>query len=131
MARKIEQKFFIARGGFNMPEEINRQLLLLVLDTVADVSEAVTKRLKTVSEFAAEDFFPSAPAGVAPVAMPAEVHFATFVAAIMASLEYGMEERRPYARTGCVPCGRSRKSCRGYIRAAPLQLTLGAFSKGP
>ena len=72
-----------------MPEDISRQLLLLVLDKVADVSEAVTKQWKTMSEFAVEDFFPPVPAEVAPVALPAEVHFATFVAAFM-TLEYGM-----------------------------------------
>ena len=37
---------FIARGGFNMPEEIKRQRLLLVLDKVEDVSGAVTKQLR-------------------------------------------------------------------------------------
>ena len=41
--------------------------------------------------FAIEDFFPPVPAGVTPVAMPAEVQFAAFVAAFMATLEYGME----------------------------------------
>ena len=35
-------KFFIARGGFNMAEEINRILLLLVLDKAAHVSDKIT-----------------------------------------------------------------------------------------
>lgn len=48
-------KRFVARGDFNLPEDINRQLLLLVLDKVADVSEAVTRQLTTLSEFAVED----------------------------------------------------------------------------
>ena len=44
-------KFLISRGGFNMLEETNRQLLLVVLDKVVDVSEAITKQLETMSEF--------------------------------------------------------------------------------
>ena len=61
-----------------------------MLDNVVDVSEAVKTQLKTMSEFAVEELFSPLPAGVAPVAMPAEVHFATFVAAIMASLELSL-----------------------------------------
>ena len=34
-------KLFIARGGSNVSEEINRGLLVIVLDTVAHVSDAV------------------------------------------------------------------------------------------
>ena len=33
-------KLFIARGGFNGSEEINRRLLVIVLHTVAHVSDA-------------------------------------------------------------------------------------------
>ena len=84
-------KFFIARGGFNMQEVITRPLLLLALDEVAYVSEAVTKQLRTLSEFAVEAFYPPLAAGQAPASMPAQVHFATFVAAFLATLEYGME----------------------------------------
>ena len=74
-----------------MPEDVNRQLLLLVLHKIADVSDAVTRQLKTLPEFAVKDFLPPVPVGVAPVTMPAEVHFATFLAAFMVTLEYGME----------------------------------------
>ena len=84
-------KFFISRGGFNMTEEINRALLLLVLDKVVHVSDKVITQLKALSEFAVEDFFPPVPAGETPAAMPADVHFTTFVAAFTESLEYGME----------------------------------------
>ena len=83
-------KFFIARGGYDMPEDINRALLLLVLDKVADVSQKVITQLKALSEFAVEDFFPPVPAGETPLAMPADVHFATLVAALIETLEYGM-----------------------------------------
>ena len=74
-----------------MQEVITRPLLLLALDEVAHVSEAVTRQLRALSEFAVEDFYPPVPAGEEPVAMPADVHFATFVAALLATLEYGME----------------------------------------
>ena len=84
-------KYFIPREGSNIPEGRYRLLLRLVLDQVADVSDAVTRQLKTLPEFAVKDFLPPVPVGVAPVTMPAEVHFATFLAAFMVTLEYGME----------------------------------------
>ena len=84
-------EFFVARGGYNVPENINRALLLQMLDKVAHISEKVITQLKALSEFAAEDFFPPVPAGETPLAIPADVHFATFVAAFMETLEYGME----------------------------------------
>ena len=58
---------------------------------MAHVSDKVVAQLKALSEFAVEDFFPPVPAGETPLAMPAAVHFATFVAAFMETLEYGME----------------------------------------
>ena len=73
-----------------MPEDINRAPLLLVLHKVAHVSEEIISRnLKALSEFA--DFFPPVPAGETPLAVPADVPFALFVAAFMETLEYGME----------------------------------------
>ena len=84
-------KFFIARVGFKMEEVITCPLLLLALDEVAFVSEAVTKQLRALSEFAVEEFYPPLPAGQAPVGMPAQVQIATFVAAVLATLEYAME----------------------------------------
>ena len=84
-------KFFIARGGFNTQEVITRPPLLRALDEVAYVSEAWTIQLRVLSEFAVEDFYPSLPTGQEPVGMPAEVHFATFVATSLTTLAYGME----------------------------------------
>ena len=74
-----------------MPEDIYRALILLVLDKVAHVSETVITQLKALSEFAVQGFFPPVPAGETPLAMPTNVRFATFVAAFMETLEYGME----------------------------------------
>jgi len=91
-------KFFIARGGFNMQEVVTRPLLLMALNEVAFVSDAVTQQLRSLSEFAVEAFYPPLPAGQEPVDMPAEVHFATFVAAFMATLEYGMEGAQAVCR---------------------------------
>ena len=42
--------------GFNVSEEINRGLLVIVLDSAAHVSDAVLKQLKFMSEFAVKDF---------------------------------------------------------------------------
>eukprot|EP00904_Undaria_pinnatifida_P006574 jgi/Undpi1/3046/HiC_scaffold_15.g06422.m1 len=44
-----------------------------------------------MSEFALEDFFPPVAKGETLRAIPAEIHFATFVAALMETLENGME----------------------------------------
>ena len=74
-----------------MQETITRPLLLLALDEVGYVSNAVTKQLRTLSEFAVEDLFFHVPARQAPVGMPAQVHFATIVAEFFATLKYGME----------------------------------------
>ena len=49
---KEEAKFFIAREVYYMPEDIDRALLLLVLDKVAHVSEKAITQLKALSEFA-------------------------------------------------------------------------------
>ena len=79
-----------------------------MLDKAADVSEAVTKQLKTLSELAVEDVFPPVPAAVAPVAMLAEVHFATLVAEFMETLEYGMEG--------------TQAVCTNSVRALPTEM---------
>ena len=84
-------EFFIARGGYNKQKVITRPLLLLALDEVTYVSEAVTKKLRALSGVAVEDCYPPLPAEQAPVGMPAQVYFATFVAAFLATLEYGMK----------------------------------------
>ena len=83
-------KYFLARGGFSVAEELSSDLLCLIRKKIAGVSVACTKQLQALSEFAVEDFFPPAPAGEIPLVMPAEVHFRTFIAALMAVLEYGM-----------------------------------------
>ena len=82
------------KSGFCMPADINRAILLLVLDNVAHVSENVITQFKALSELVVQDFFPPVPAGETPLAMPADVHFATFVPAFMETLEYGTEGAR-------------------------------------
>ena len=74
-----------------MAEGVNRGLLLLVLDKVAHISDKVITQRNALPEFTVEDFFPPVPAGETPAAIPADVHLATFVAAFMEILEYGME----------------------------------------
>ena len=69
-----------------MPQTIRRQLMLLVFDMVADGAQDFTKRQETLSELAVEDSLPPLPAGVTMVAIPADVHFATFVAAFVPTL---------------------------------------------
>ena len=60
-------------------------------------SNAVLKQLKTTSEFAVEDYFH--PVAIeAPRAMPAGIHLATFVAALMETLEYGVEGAPPVCK---------------------------------
>ena len=83
--------FVIARGGGTLQEGIIRPLWLLALDEVAYVSETVTKQLRALPECVLEYFHPPLPAEQVPVGMPAELQFATFVAAFLATLEYGME----------------------------------------
>ena len=91
MARTGRPKDFIARGGFNMQELVARPLPLLALNEVAYISEAVTKQLRSLSKVAVEEFEPPLPAGQEPVGLPADVHVVTFVAAVLATFEYGME----------------------------------------
>ena len=64
-------KYFLARGGFSVAEELSPDLLRLVLKKIASVSVACTTQLQARSDFAVEDFFPPAPAGKTPLAMPA------------------------------------------------------------
>ena len=113
-------KYFIPREGSNIPEGRYRLLLRLVLDQVADVSDAVTRKLKTLSEFAVGEFFPPVPAEEAPVAMLAEVHFATFVAAFMATLEFSMEG----AQAVC-----TNKVCALRTELEELQRTVEVYSR--
>ena len=56
-------KYFLARGGFSVAEELSPGLLLLILKKITGVSVACTKQLQALSEFAGEDFFPPALAG--------------------------------------------------------------------
>ena len=74
-----------------MQEVVTRPLLPLALNEEAYVAEAVTKQLRSLSEIAVEYLYPPLPTRQEPVGMPAEVQFATFVAAFLATLEYGME----------------------------------------
>ena len=65
---------------------------MIVLDSVAYVSGAAPQQLKSLSEFAVEDSPPPVAIGETPRAMPAEIRFVTFVAALMETLEYRMED---------------------------------------
>ena len=108
-----------------MWEVITRPLLLLALDEVALVSEDVTKQLRALFEFAVEDVYPTLPVEQAPVGMPAKVHFATFVAAFLATLEYGMEGAQAVCKkTGFAPCQRSSNNYKKRWR-----YTCGATTK--
>ena len=88
----------IARGGFDVSEDINRALLVIVLDTVAHVSDAVLKQLKTISEFAVEGFFPPEAIRETPRAMPAEIHLVSFVATLMETVKYRMKVAMPVCK---------------------------------
>ena len=77
---------------------MNWGLLVIVLDTVAHVSDAVLNQLKTMSEFAVEDPPPPLAIGETPRAMPAEIHFATIVAALMKTIEYGVQSAPPVCK---------------------------------
>eukprot|EP00904_Undaria_pinnatifida_P009624 jgi/Undpi1/5792/HiC_scaffold_2.g01066.m1 len=83
-------KYFIARGSFSVAEPLTPDILGFILKEVASVSPASTKQLQHLAELAVQDFFPPAPVRETPVAMPADVHFRTFLAAFGAVLEYGM-----------------------------------------
>eukprot|EP00904_Undaria_pinnatifida_P000992 jgi/Undpi1/10894/HiC_scaffold_3.g01420.m1 len=83
-------KYFIARGSFSVAEPLTPDILGFILKEVASVSPASTKQLQHLAELAVQDFFPPAPVGETPVAMPADMHFRTFLAAFGAVLEYGM-----------------------------------------
>ena len=67
-------KYFLARGGVSVAEELSSDLLCLIRKKIAGVSVACTKQLQALSEFAVEDFFPPAPAGKIPLAVPVEVY---------------------------------------------------------
>ena len=67
---------------------------------MAHFSEKVITQLKALSEFAVDDFFPPVPPVETPMAMPADVHFATFVAAFTETLEYGIEGAQAVCKTG-------------------------------
>ena len=83
-------KYFIARGSFSVAEPLTPDILGFILKEVASVSPASTKQLQHLAELAVQDFFPPAPVRETPVAMPADVHSRTFLAAFGAVLEYGM-----------------------------------------
>ena len=85
------QASFIAHRGFNMQGLVTRPFLLPALNGVPYVFIAFTKKLRSLSEFAVENFYPPLPAEQEPVGMPAEVHFATFLAAFITTLDYGMD----------------------------------------
>ena len=69
-----------------------------MLGTVARVSDAVLKQLKTMSEFAVEDSLLPVSKGETPRAMPAEIHVVPFVAALMQTVEYEMKGAPPVCK---------------------------------
>ena len=61
--------------------------LMIVLDSVACVLDAVPKKLKFTSVFVVEVCFRPVALSTTPRAMPAEIHLAPFVAALREILE--------------------------------------------
>ena len=61
-------------------------------------SDAVLKQLKSTSNLAVGNSPPPVALGETPRAMPAEIHLATFLAALMETLEYGMEGAPPVCK---------------------------------
>ena len=91
MARFGSPRVLHRAWGFNKQEVLTSPPLLFALDEVEYISEAATKQLRILSEFAVETCYSPLPAGQVPVGMPAEGLFATFVAAFRATLEYNMK----------------------------------------
>lgn len=83
------------------------------------MSDAVVKQRKVSSDFAVDDFFPPVALGETPIAMPPEIHFVTFVAALVETLEYRTERAQRDASGGLLLLrARSWKRCRGWWRYA-------------
>ena len=93
-----EERYFVARGGLNVPEETSGGMLRQTPKRVAGVADAVVKQLAAMENFEVQAFCPPAPAGVAPVDMPADVHFRTFIAAFVAVLKHGMHNTPPVCK---------------------------------
>ena len=93
-------KYFVARGCFHVPEELNTALLGLILKKVAGMPAEGVRQLQNLSGWDVQAFCPPAPAGATPMALPGELHFSTFISAFMAVLAYGMENAPP----ACISC---------------------------
>ena len=92
---RARQQYFVVRGCFHVPKELNTAPLGLIFKTVAGVPAEVVRQLQTLSGWDVQELCPLAPAGTTPMTLPAELHFSTFISAVMAVLEYGMENAPP------------------------------------
>ena len=91
-------RYFVARGGFHVPKETSGGTLRRTLKRVAGITDVVVKQLEAMKIFEVQSFCPSAPAGVALVDMPTDVHFRTFIAALVAVLKHGMDNALPVCK---------------------------------
>lgn len=75
---RFQIQYFLARGSFSVAEEITPGIVGFILKEVAGITTASTRQLQRLSELAVGWFcFPPIPAGNAPIAMQADVHFCT------------------------------------------------------
>lgn len=86
------------RGGFHVPKETSGGTLRRTFKRVAGITDVVVKQLEAMKIFEVQSFCPPAPAGVALVDMPTDVHFRTFIAALVAVLKHGMDNALPVCK---------------------------------
>lgn len=83
--------YYIIRGSYHVPEELSIDVFRYVLRRIAQVTQPVAEQLRSLSNFQLADFYPPLPPGGEPRPLPAEDHLSTFVAALLAVIDYGME----------------------------------------
>ena len=83
---------FLLKGGFDARSELDFARLRLLTKDQAYITEQAADQILSLSNIAIEHFFPPLAPGLKPAAMPAQVHFRTFVSVLMIVIEYGMED---------------------------------------
>ena len=98
---EVPRRTTVLRGARLLPRARGMEHRPAVLDSykVAGVPAEVVRQLQTLGGWDAQAFCPSAPAGATPTALPAELHFSTFISAFVAVLEYGMGNAPPASIT--------------------------------
>ena len=83
--------FNMARGCFHVPEGMCAALVGIRLEKVGRITEEITRQLQSLSGLTVQEYHSPAPPGLSAKPVPADLHFSTFIGALLAVIDYGIK----------------------------------------